>query len=116
MLRFMTAILWVFVTLAFGFDVVAEPCNLRIQVGTAQTATSDMPCHEGMMMSSEVEMPDAPEHQSESCCCAALLTNAFMFERVRLERPAPGISTWATPLPETANSISIEYEPPPPRA
>lgn len=118
MLRAITSILWVFVTLAFGFEAVAQPCDLRMQMQakTALTTMSDMPCHDGMMMASETAPQDAPEHQKETCCCAALLTNAVTFERVKLQQPSPGISVWAVPLPDSANSISIEYEPPPPRA
>lgn len=116
MLRFLTPVLWVFVTLVFGLDAVAQPCDLRMQAETEQTSMSDMPCHDGMMMRSEMEMPDAPEHQKETCCCAALLTNALTFDSASIDKPWFGIMAWATPLPDTAHSVSIEYEPPPPRA
>ncbi|MEL7547431.1 MAG: hypothetical protein AAGJ84_12325 [Pseudomonadota bacterium] len=116
MMRFLAPVLWIFVTLAFGFDAVAEPCDLRMQVTAEQPSMNEMPCHDGMMMGSETETPDAPGHQKETCCCAALLTNAITFAQVGSDQPAPGLSLWASPLPDHATSISIEYEPPPPRA
>lgn len=110
--------LWVFVTLAFSFDAVAQPCDLRLesQSHTVQEVVTDMPCHMGMALSEETEAPDAPDHQSDTCCCAALLTNIVALDPARLDQPAPGIRVWAVPLPDTANSVSFEYEPPPPRS
>ncbi len=116
MLQFLTPVLWVFVTLVFGLDAVAQPCDLRMQVEAEQTSMSDMPCHEGVTMASEMDMPDAPDHQKDTCCCAALLTNAVTFERIEVQQPSMGISVWSAPLPDNAYSVSIEYEPPPPRA
>ncbi|MEP1144962.1 MAG: hypothetical protein ABJH52_14680 [Henriciella sp.] len=77
---------------------------------------SEMPCHDGMTMGSETELPKVPEHQKETCCCAGLLTNAVTLDGVSFDRPPVGITVWAAALPDNANSISIEYEPPPPRA
>ena len=119
-MRFIASALWVFVTLAFAFDAVAEPCDLRLKFETEQTATSEMPCHDdmgmGIVVSSESDSPHAPEHHEDTCCCAALLTNAVAIGRMEMQQPIPGLSVWASPLPETARSVTFEYEPPPPRA
>lgn len=118
MFRMLTSMLWVFVMLVFGFDAVAQPCDLRLELQSqsAQTVMADMPCHQGMAMNQDTQPSQSPEHQSDTCCCAALLTNIVALDQASLDQPAPGISAWAVPLPDTANSVSFEYEPPPPRA
>ena len=117
-MRFLTSILWVFVTLAFGFDAVAQPCELRVeaQSETAITDMSEMPCHRGMVMDAEPDAPSPPMHEEDTCCCAALLTNAVTFAAVNVDQPLPGLTIWAPPFPDNATSIALEYEPPPPRA
>lgn len=118
MIRVLTSALWVFVTIAFGFDAVAQPCDLRaeLQMSHADVSTEQMPCHEGMTMGADTETPDAPVHQKETCCCAALLTNAVTVNAVDLDQPLPSVQTWADPFPDSATSIAFEFEPPPPRA
>lgn len=124
MLRFLTPVLWAFVTLVFGLDAVAQPCDLRVNLQTEMQhdTKAEMPCHDSMMAVAETQHPDAPQnqehqdHQNDTCCCAALLTNAVTFDRTNVAHPLPGLSLWAMPLPVTALSVSIEDEPPPPRA
>jgi|GEM_PF-2880146 len=126
MLRAFTSMLWLIAALALGFEAVAQPCDLRAEMMSATTHTdamADMPCHESMMMSAMTdtaapEMPDHehPSHDAPACCCAALLGNGVTAEAPHLGQPVPGLTLWAMPLPDTANSILLEYEPPPPRA
>lgn len=118
MLRVLTSALWIFVTIAFGFDAVAQPCDVRAELQElhANASTEQMPCHEGMAMDAEPDQPDAPAHQKDTCCCAALLTNAVTVNAVDLDEPLPTIQTWADPFPDNATSIAFEFEPPPPRA
>ncbi|MEM6557953.1 MAG: hypothetical protein AAF642_18850 [Pseudomonadota bacterium] len=117
MVRALTSILWLIAALALGFEAVAEPCDLKaeIQSPTAHEMKSDMPCHDHMMpVSSEDETPS--HHDAETCCCAALLGNGVTTEAPNLSQPIPGLALWAIPMPDSANSILLEYEPPPPRA
>lgn len=121
MLRALTSCLWIIAALALGFEAVAEPCNMRAEIDAAahHDAMADMPCHEMMMgahMSSD-ETPAPPSEQSsEACCCAALLGNGVTTDAPQLSQPVPGLTLWAMPIPDSANSILFEYEPPPPRA
>nr|WP_070960595.1 hypothetical protein [Hyphomonas sp. Mor2] len=125
MLRAITSVLWFIAALALGFEAVAQPCDLRAEMtaGPAHEMMADMPCHDGMMMpemtdTAEHHAPgqDMPRHDSPACCCAALLGNGVTSDPVSLSQPVPGLTLWAMPLPDTANSILLEYEPPPPRA
>ncbi len=118
MLRVLTSALWIFVTIAFGFDAVAQPCDVRAEIQASQTtvSTEQMPCHDSMVMDAEPDQPDAPFHKNDTCCCAALLTNAVAVNAVSLDEPLPTTQAWADPFPENASSIPFEYEPPPPRA
>ena len=125
MLRALTSALWLIAALALGFEAVAQPCDLRAEMtaGSAHEAMADMPCHDGMMMPAmhETVAPDMPEHSMPghdipACCCAALLGNGVTADAADLRQPVPGLTLWALPLPDSANSILLEYEPPPPRA
>lgn len=125
MLRAFTSVLWLIAALALGFEAVAQPCDLRVQISTTQTheMMADMPCHDGMMMrektdaaTSDAPDHDRPSHDNPACCCAALLGNGVTTDAPRLSQPLPSLMLWAMPLPDNANSILLEYEPPPPRA
>ena len=125
MLRAFTSVLWLIAALALGFEAVAQPCDLRAQITTTQTheMMADMPCHDGMMMpektdaaTSDAPDHDRPSHDNPACCCAALLGNGVTADAPHLSQPVPGLTLWAMPLPDNANSILLEYEPPPPRA
>ena len=120
MLRAFTSVLWLIAALALGFEAVAEPCDLRAEMNThvAHEQVADMPCHDGMRMEGHHTSPEheMPSHDGKTCCCAALLGNGVTAEAPDLDQPVPGLSLWATPLPDSANSILLEYEPPPPRA
>ena len=117
-MRVISSLLWLFVTLAFAFDAVAEPCELRAEVSaTAQHVSAEgMPCHDMNMTAEKKTHPEAPGHHSDTCCCAALLTTVIGFERSELKQPLPAILAWNAPLNDRAESLPIEYEPPPPRA
>lgn len=117
MLRAFTSILWLFAALAFGFEAVAQPCDLRADMMPApyQEMLSDMPCHDGMTQPAEAPQ-DAPSHGDAACCCAALLSNGMTTQAPSIDQPVPGMTLWAAPLPDTGNSIFLEFEPPPPRA
>lgn len=117
MLRAVTSCLWLIAALALGFEAVAQPCDLKMdfEPQAAHEMMSDMPCHDHMMMVADTE--DAPQHHdTQSCCCAALLGNGVTTDAPTLNQPIPGLTLWAIPMPDTANSILLEYEPPPPRA
>ena len=117
MIRALTSCLWFIAALALGFEAAAEPCNLLIQMEqeTAHDMHADMPCHDDMV--TMPAQPDhAPEHDRQACCCAALLGNAMTSAGPELGQPRPGLTLWATPMPDQANSILLDYEPPPPRA
>lgn len=121
MLRAFTSVLWIIAALALGFEAVAQPCDLRAEMTAApsQEMMADMPCHDGMMMTAETpSMPDheMPQHEQQACCCAALLGNGVTADAPDLSQPVPGLTMWAMPLPDNAQSILLEYEPPPPRA
>lgn len=117
-MRALTSFLWIFVILAFGFDAVAQPCELSAQSASeaAHEMTDAMPCHEGMIMTPSTEPSEHQTHDLDTCCCAAMLTNVVAVEAVDLTQPLPGITLWASPIPDNADSIEFEYEPPPPRA
>lgn len=118
-MRVLTSVLWIVVTVAFGFDAVAQPCDLRpaMQTVSAYAEMTEMPCHDAMMANADVDQPsDAPMHMQDDCCCAALLTQALRVDGSGLEQPVPSVLVWADPLPDNARSIMFEYEPPPPRA
>ncbi|MEL6861673.1 MAG: hypothetical protein AAGL11_07535 [Pseudomonadota bacterium] len=117
-MRFLASFLWVFVLFAFGFDALAQPCELRAQAAseTHHQMTEAMPCHEHMIMAETSQPTENEPHQADTCCCAALLTNVVAVDGVDLSQPLPGLTVWASPLPQSANSVEFEYEPPPPRA
>ena len=122
MLRAFTSALWLVAALALGFEAVAQPCDMQAEMtaGAQHEMMPDMPCHDDMMMAAPAHapMPDhqTPDHESQACCCAALLGNGVTSEAPSLSQPVPGLMLWATPMPDTANSILLEYDPPPPRA
>ena len=76
---------------------------------------ADMPCHDDMGMPTTTP-DDMPEHGDPACCCAALLGNGVTTDAPEIGQPIPGLTLWATPMPDNANSIFLEFEPPPPRA
>lgn len=110
--------LWLIAALALGFEAVAQPCEMM--PASTQSMSSDMPCHDGMMADNDAVAPmpqdDLPQYETPICCCAALLGNGVTTETFELSQPVPGLTLWAIPMPDTANSILLEYEPPPPRA
>ena len=121
MLRAFTSVLWLIAAFALGFEAMAQPCELRADLMTStQSEMSEMPCHDGMMVMAQTDAPmpdhDMPSHDAPACCCAALLGNGVNADAPHLSQPVPGLTLWATPMPDTANSILLEYEPPPPRA
>ncbi|MEL7108059.1 MAG: hypothetical protein AAGJ68_02380 [Pseudomonadota bacterium] len=117
MIRLLTSCLWLIAALALGFESVAQPCDLQAEMQTehAHDQMSDMPCHDGMMMDHGHEQ-QMPEHESSTCCCAALLGNGMTPLAPELQQPVPSLMAWITPLPDSANSILPEHDPPPPRA
>jgi len=117
-MRVISSLLWLFVTLAFAFDAVGEPCELRADYSAKahHVAADEMPCHDMMMTSEKETHHEAPDHHADTCCCAALLTTVIGFERSELKQPLPGILAWTAPLNDRAESLQFEYEPPPPRA
>ncbi len=125
MLRAMTSVLWIIAALALGFEAVAQPCELRAEMTepSAHVAMADMPCHDGMEMAQDTptmpghhDQQNDQNHERQACCCAALLGNGVAANAPDLSQPIPWLTLWATPLPDTAKSILLEYEPPPPRA
>ena len=117
-MRWLASFLWVFVIFAFGFDAIAQPCELRIQASSEihQDMSETMPCLDGMMMAESSEPTQNEPHHTDTCCCVALLTNVVAVDGIDLTQPLPGITVWTNPLPQIANSVEYEYEPPPPRA
>ncbi|MEM9055107.1 MAG: hypothetical protein AAGB16_07265 [Pseudomonadota bacterium] len=117
MLRALTSMLWFIAALALGFEAVAQPCDLRAEMTDAphHDMMADMPCHDHIMAPTS-EPDEMPEHDNPACCCAALLGNGVTADAPDLTQPVPGITLWATPLPDNASSIFLDYEPPPPRA
>ena len=117
MLRALTSFFWLIAALALGFESVAQPCELaaEMQAPSHTMMSSEMPCHDDMaaMHHSPEELP---EHNSHACCCAALLGNGVTTSAPELSQPIPVLTDWAAPLPDFAQSIFLEFEPPPPRA
>ena len=117
MLRAFTSILWFIAALSLGFEAVAQPCEIasKLDLSAHHELNDAMPCHDDMapMHHTPDEMP---EHQSQACCCAALLGNGVETATPELKQPLPALSVWATPMPDSAMSVLLEYEPPPPRA
>ena len=116
MVRLLTSCLWLVAALALGFESVAQPCDLQAELQTehAHEMMSDMPCHDDMMMERDGG-EHAPDHDSSTCCCAALLGNGVTAKSLEIEQPVPALTAWTTPLPDSANSILLEHDPPPPR-
>ena len=117
MLRALTSFFWLVAALSLGFEAVAQTCEIvsELQASAHHEMQSDMPCHDDMV--SMHHAPDeAPEHQSQACCCAALLGNGVATTAPELKQPVPELISWATPMPDNAMSVLLEYEPPPPRA
>lgn len=117
-MRLVTSLLWLLVMLAFGFDAVAQPCDLRanMEASAQHEMMADMPCHDGMMQAETQPDEHAPEHRTDACCCAALLTNLVNVDPVNLKQPLTVILAWTTPLNDRANSVPLKHDPPPPRA
>ncbi|MEL6857363.1 MAG: hypothetical protein AAFO74_03185 [Pseudomonadota bacterium] len=117
MIRALTSCLWFFAALALGFEAAAQPCDILVEMEheTAHDLAADMPCHDNMATMPHDPDP-APEHDRQTCCCAALLGNGMTSAAPELGQPKPGLTLWATPMPDNANSVFLDYEPPPPRA
>ncbi|MEP1144690.1 MAG: hypothetical protein ABJH52_13295 [Henriciella sp.] len=117
MLRTVTSFLWLIAALALGFEAMAQPCAIQVDLGATShhEMMADMPCHDEMIAMIDQEQ-NQPEHGEPACCCAALLGNGVHADAPALDQPVPYLTTWATPMPENANSIFLEFEPPPPRA
>ena len=117
MLRALTSVLWLIAALSLGFEAVAQPCDIisKLEVSSHHEMQDEMPCHDDMA-SMHHTPDDIPEHQNQACCCAALLGNGVETAAPELKQPLPELLIWATPMPDTALSVLLEYEPPPPRA
>ncbi|MCR9268740.1 MAG: hypothetical protein NXH72_02005 [Hyphomonadaceae bacterium] len=117
MLRAITSCLWLIAALALGFEAAAQPCALVSEMTTEMqhAADSEMPCHDDMMKMHHTP-ENAPDHDTQACCCAALLGNGVTAQAPLLTQPVPGLILWAAPMPDSAASILLEFEPPPPRA
>lgn len=117
MLRALTSVFWLIAALSLGFESVAQPCEIisELDASTHHETHSEMPCHDDMVSVHHVP-DDVPEHQNQACCCAALLGNGVETAAPELKQPLPELMIWATPMPDSAMSILLEYEPPPPRA
>ena len=120
MLRAFTSLLWLVAALALGFEAMAQPCDLRAEMAAPSSShemAADMPCHDGVAMeaSHQPAHHEMPSHEGQTCCCAALLGNGVTTDAPNLDQPVPGLTLWAMPLPDSATSILLEYEPPPPR-
>ena len=117
MLRAFTSVLWLIAALALGFESVAQPCEIaaKMDMSASHEMHAEMPCHNDMAPAHDTS-DEMPEHQSHACCCAALLGNGVETAAPELNQPLPELLIWATPMPDSARSILLEYEPPPPRA
>ncbi|MEL6665709.1 MAG: hypothetical protein AAFQ24_06205 [Pseudomonadota bacterium] len=117
MLRALTSVLWLIAALALGFESVAQPCEIasKMDVSAPHEMHAEMPCHDDMAPAHDTS-DEMPEHQSHACCCAALLGNGVETAAPELNQPLPELLIWATPMSDSAMSILLEYEPPPPRA
>jgi hypothetical protein len=117
MLRMVTSWLWLIAALALGFEAVAQPCHLATEYGAqvGHDVMSDMPCHDDMMMATDTNEPPS-DHDTQTCCCAALLGNGMTIAMPTLSQPLPGPTLWVISMPDDAKSILLEFEPPPPRA
>lgn len=117
MLRALTSLLWLIAALALGFESVAQPCELAAELSSQPHAmmSSEMPCHDDMA-AMQHDPEELPEHRQQACCCAALLGNGVTTSTTELSQPIPVMTDWAAPLPDFAQSIFLEFEPPPPRA
>lgn len=117
MLRALTSFFWLIAALALGFESVAQPCELAAERhAPSQTMiTSEMPCHDDMA-AMQHSPEEAPKHHQQTCCCAALLGNGVTTTAPELSQPIPVLTDWTAPLPDFAQSIFLEFEPPPPRA
>lgn len=118
MLRALTSFVWVIAALSLGFEAVAQPCEIasELKASTHHEMSSEMPCHDDMASMAHHAPDERPEHQSHACCCAALLGNGVETAAPELKQPLPELLMWATPMPDSARSVLLEYEPPPPRA
>ena len=117
-MRLVTPFLWLFVTLALTFDAMGQPCDVRAELVAEAHHVSgeEMPGQDMMMTAVLTEHQEAPLHDKDTCCCAALLTTVISLDGADLKQPLPGILAWAVPLNDRAKSFPFEYEPPPPRA
>ena len=117
MLRTLTSVFWLIAALSLGFEAVAQPCEILSQLETSahHEMQDEMPCHDDMA-SMHHAPDDVPEHQNQACCCAALLGKGVETAAPELKQPLPELLIWATPMPDTALSVLLEYVPPPPRA
>lgn len=117
MVRALTSCLWIIAALALGFESVAQPCEMTpaAHVQSQPMMASEMPCHDDMADMHHSPDDEMPQHTSQTCCCAALLGNLVSPATPQLTQPVPVLTNWASPLPDFANSIFLEFEPPPPR-
>lgn len=118
MSRILVCLLSIVAMSVFAFDAVAQPCAARMEMTAApmDMTMAEMPCHDGMVMPGAADQPEAPDHDNAACCCTPVLVTVAALGAVTLSQPAPGIASWADPLPDFASSVSFEKEPPPPRA
>lgn len=116
-MRALTSLLWLISALALGFEAVAEPCELAAELRSPSQAmmSSEMPCHDDMAAMHHGP-EELPEHNEQACCCAALLGNGVTTSAPELSQPIPVLTNWTAPLPDIAQSVFLEFEPPPPRA
>ena len=117
MLRAITSFLWLIAALSLGFEAVAQPCETasKKDISAHHEMHGEMPCHDEMGPMHHA-LDETPEHQSNACCCAALLGNGVETDATELNQPLPELLIWETPMPDSAMSIPLEHEPPPPRA
>ena len=115
MRHYWVTFLWVISAFALSLEAGASPCEVMPEKPTQHhELQADMPCHDQMVMAVEHEH-EAPDHETQACCCAALLGNGIATEKPTLTRPYQGLTAWVAPLPDSALSIFLEEDPPPPR-
>ena len=120
MVRTLAPIIWLFSIFALSFNAAAQPCEFRMELQAQESdmASADMPCHghEAVEKSTKSDK-SLPRHPAnDSCCCAVLINTALCLSTITIEEPIAQTVQWTHPLPESASSIDLEYEPPPPRA
>ncbi|MEO1643029.1 MAG: hypothetical protein AAFR74_06795 [Pseudomonadota bacterium] len=108
-----SSFLMLIAALSFALQATATPCTAG-QEEAAMTMAAEMPCHD--MHANHTELPDQPEHTSDTCCCPVLVSPVFTFAAIDLPTVLPELRLWNLPLQQAALSGPSEFEPPPPRA